>query len=151
MSWYSRIAAVFRAGKLNDELDDELAFHIAERVDELIAAGIPVVETWDLTPTPIDMLVGFSHENIGVAVAEYLHGKKRIRIAIITAADERARRRAKGLAAAATRLGIANTLAPAVPMFVAAAPGTLGSGRKGLTDLTEVFAPEPKLGPRREM
>src|SRR3954469_25488762 len=44
MSWYSRIAAVFRAGKLNDELDDELAFHIAERVDELIAAGIPESE-----------------------------------------------------------------------------------------------------------
>src|SRR3954449_5541046 len=44
MSWYSRIAAVFRAGKLNDELDDELAFHIAERVDELIAAGMPESE-----------------------------------------------------------------------------------------------------------
>src|SRR5215469_12680328 len=27
----------------------------------LLAAGIPVVETWDLTPTPLDMLVGFSH------------------------------------------------------------------------------------------
>jgi LacI family gluconate utilization system Gnt-I transcriptional repressor len=26
----------------------------------LLASGIPVVETWDLTPTPIDMLVGFS-------------------------------------------------------------------------------------------
>lgn len=25
----------------------------------LMASGIPVVETWDLTPTPIDMLVGF--------------------------------------------------------------------------------------------
>ena len=36
----------------------------------LLAAGIPVVETWDLTPTPIDMLVGFSHENIGAAVGE---------------------------------------------------------------------------------
>ena len=101
----------------------------------LIGADIPVVETWDLTPTPIDMLVGFSHEHIGEAVAEYLHGKKRVRIAVITAADERARRRAKGLAAAAARLGIATTLAPEIPTFVAAAPGTLGSGRRGLTDL----------------
>ncbi|RYF68456.1 MAG: hypothetical protein EOO22_17715, partial [Comamonadaceae bacterium] len=25
----------------------------------LLAAGIPVVEPWDLTPTPLDMLVGF--------------------------------------------------------------------------------------------
>lgn len=101
----------------------------------LIGADIPVVETWDLTPTPIDMLVGFSHEDIGAAVAEYLHAKGRDRIAVITAADERARRRANGLAAAAKRLGIATTLAGEVPTFVAGAPGTLGRGRKGLTDL----------------
>jgi LacI family transcriptional regulator, gluconate utilization system Gnt-I transcriptional repressor len=101
----------------------------------LIEADIPVVETWDLTPTPIDMLVGFSHEHIGEAVAEYLHSKNRVRMALVTAADERARRRAKGLAVAATRLGIATALAPEVPMFVSAAPGTLGSGRKGLAAL----------------
>src|SRR5690348_8273835 len=41
MSWYSRIVNVFRAGKLSHELDDELAFHVAERIDELIAAGMP--------------------------------------------------------------------------------------------------------------
>ncbi|KRB97678.1 GntR family transcriptional regulator [Hydrogenophaga sp. Root209] len=35
----------------------------------LMASGIPVVETWDLTPTPIDMLVGFSHADIGREVA----------------------------------------------------------------------------------
>jgi LacI family gluconate utilization system Gnt-I transcriptional repressor len=101
----------------------------------LLAAGIPVVETWDLTPTPIDMLVGFSHENIGAAVAEYLHAKGRRRIAVITAADDRAGRRARGLTVAAARLGIATTLAPKLPMFVAPPPGTLGSGRKGMADL----------------
>src|ERR1700687_306546 len=42
----------------------------------LASAGIPVVETWDLTPTPIDMLVGFSHEKAGAAVAEYLHYRR---------------------------------------------------------------------------
>src|ERR1700682_2340697 len=47
--------------------------HSPEGRRRLAAAGIPVVETWDLTPTPIDMLVGFSHEKVGVAVAEYLH------------------------------------------------------------------------------
>ena len=98
----------------------------------MVAAGIPVVETWDLTPTPIDMLVGFSHENIGAAVAAYLHSKGRGRIGVITAADDRAKRRARGLTDAAARLGIATTLAPELPMFVAAAPGTLGSGRTGL-------------------
>jgi len=101
----------------------------------LLSAGIPVVEIWDLTPTPIDMLVGFSHENIGAAVAEYLRAKGRGRIGVITAADDRAQRRARGLTDAAARLGIAATLASELPMFVAPAPGTLGSGRKGLADL----------------
>ncbi|MBQ1767427.1 MAG: LacI family DNA-binding transcriptional regulator, partial [Aquincola sp.] len=31
--------------------------HSAHGRQRLLAAGIPVVETWDLTPTPIDMLV----------------------------------------------------------------------------------------------
>lgn len=35
--------------------------HSPEGRRRLLASGIPVVETWDLTPTPIDMLVGFSH------------------------------------------------------------------------------------------
>ena len=39
--------------------------HSAEGRKRLLAAGIPVVETWDLTPTPIDMLVGFSHVDVG--------------------------------------------------------------------------------------
>jgi len=105
----------------------------------LLGAGIPVVETWDLTPTPIDMLIGFSHENIGAAVAEYLRAKGRGRIAVITAADDRAMRRAKGLADAAARLATASTLAGELPMFVAPAPGTLGSGRKGLADLIDRY------------
>jgi LacI family gluconate utilization system Gnt-I transcriptional repressor len=41
----------------------------------LLASGIPVVETWDLTPTPIDMLIGFSHSAIGREVARYLLAK----------------------------------------------------------------------------
>ena len=45
----------------------------------LLASGIPVVETWDLTTAPIDMLVGFSHERIGKSVAEYLHRRGRCR------------------------------------------------------------------------
>jgi predicted permease len=40
MSWCSRFANVFRVGKLSDQLDDELAFHIAERTDQLMAVGM---------------------------------------------------------------------------------------------------------------
>jgi LacI family gluconate utilization system Gnt-I transcriptional repressor len=61
----------------------------------LMAAGIPVVETWDLTPTPIDMMIGFSHGDIGQAVANFLLGKGKKKFAIVTANDERANRRNK--------------------------------------------------------
>jgi LacI family transcriptional regulator, gluconate utilization system Gnt-I transcriptional repressor len=61
----------------------------------LMASGIPVVETWDLTPTPIDMLIGFSHSDIGQAVAKYLLQKGKKKFAIVTADDERANRRNK--------------------------------------------------------
>ncbi len=32
------------------------------------ACGIPIVETWDLTDSPIDMVVGFSHTDAGAAL-----------------------------------------------------------------------------------
>lgn len=60
----------------------------------LLASGIPVVETWDLTPTPIDMLIGFSHTDIGRDVARYLMAKGHRRFALVRAEDERANRRA---------------------------------------------------------
>ena len=61
----------------------------------LMASGIPVVETWDLTPTPIDMLRGFSQSAIGQAVDKYLLQKGKKKFAIVTADDERASRRNK--------------------------------------------------------
>ena len=104
--------------------------HSAEGRRRLLASGIPVVETWDLTPTPIDMLVGFSHEKVGNAVAEYLVGQGRRKLAIVTADDHRAGLRRKGFVETALRLGVA-----AVPACVVPAPTTLGNGRAGLADL----------------
>ena len=40
MAWTHRIANVFRSDQVGDELDDELAFHIAELTDELIEHGM---------------------------------------------------------------------------------------------------------------
>ena len=80
--------------------------HSAEGRRRLLAAGIPVVETWDLTPTPIDMLVGFSHADVGRAVAEFLHAKGRRRLAVVTGDDERATRRPDAFQAAARALGL---------------------------------------------
>ena len=41
MPLFDRIANVFRLEKLNRTLDEELRFHVAERTDEFIAAGMP--------------------------------------------------------------------------------------------------------------
>ena len=101
----------------------------------LLASGIPVVETWDLTPTPIDMLVGFSHESIGSVVADHAHASGRRRLAIVTAADDRALLRAKGFADAAARFGIGTALASEIPVAIASAPGTLGGGRRSFAEL----------------
>jgi len=40
LAWYQRIANTFRTDRLGADLDREFAFHIAERVDELRAAGL---------------------------------------------------------------------------------------------------------------
>lgn len=104
--------------------------HSAEGRRRLLGCGIPVVETWDLTPTPIDMLVGFSHVEVGRAVARFLHAKGRRQLAVVSADDERARRRADAFRSAALALGQAEVPAVYVP-----APTTLGSGRTALTEL----------------
>lgn len=96
----------------------------------LLAAGIPVVETWDLTPTPIDMLVGFSHEAVGRAVVAFLRSKGHRRLAVIAGDDERAKRRNAAFIAAAKAARL-----PAPRLVSVAAPTTLKSGRAGLTRL----------------
>jgi LacI family transcriptional regulator, gluconate utilization system Gnt-I transcriptional repressor len=101
--------------------------HSAQGRKRLLACGIPVVETWDLTTTPIDMLVGFSHVDVGHAVAHYLHAKGRRRFLAVAGDDERAKRRFDAFAAAARTLGLAEVAVVFVP-----APTTLKSGRAAL-------------------
>jgi len=112
--------------------------HSVDGRRSLLAAGIPVVETWDLTPTPIDMLVGFSHEEIGRSVAAFLHSKGRRRLAVISGSDERAMRRQTAFQATARALGMGEVRVVAVP-----APTTLQSGRAALVDLMQGGGPKP--------
>lgn len=72
----------------------------------LMASGIPVVESWDLTQTPIDMLIGFSHLAIGRAAAKHLMDKGRKQFALVLAGDERAARRASSFAEAVAAAGL---------------------------------------------
>ena len=104
--------------------------HSPEGRRRLLASGIPVVETWDLTPTPIDMLVGFSHEKVGMQAAAWLHRKGYRRPAIVTAEDHRAGLRRAGFEAGLRELGVKR-----VPACVVSAPSTLGNGRAALLDL----------------
>lgn len=80
--------------------------HSSKGRTRLLASGIPVVETWDLTPTPIDMLIGFSHADIGREAANYLMGKGRQRFALVRAEDERASRRAAAFQDAIAQRGL---------------------------------------------
>jgi LacI family gluconate utilization system Gnt-I transcriptional repressor len=104
--------------------------HSAEGRRRLLGSGIPVVETWDLTPTPIDMLVGFSHSEVGRSVALYLHARGRQRFGVVTGDDERACRRSDAFCATARTLGLAPVAVAQVPT-----PTTLQRGRDGLADL----------------
>ena len=106
--------------------------HSADGRRRLLASGIPVVETWDLTTTPIDMLVGFSHVEVGRAVANFLHAKGRRRLAVVAGDDERATRRFEAFQATALALGLAD-----VPVVAVPAPTTLKSGRLALAQLLQ--------------
>jgi LacI family transcriptional regulator, gluconate utilization system Gnt-I transcriptional repressor len=93
----------------------------------LLASGIPVVETWDLTPTPIDMLIGFSHSDIGREVARFLMAKGRKRFALVQSGDERAKRRSSAFAEATRQRGLGEVLVDNV-----GDARTLKSGREAL-------------------
>jgi LacI family transcriptional regulator, gluconate utilization system Gnt-I transcriptional repressor len=111
--------------------------HSAEGRRRLLASGIPVVETWDLTPTPIDMLVGFSHEKVGAQAAAFLHGEGYGRVGIVSADDHRAGLRQAGFETRWRELGGGK-----VPACKVTAPSTLGNGRAALLDL---LAQDPKI------
>ncbi len=104
--------------------------HSPEARLRLRAAGVPVVETWDQSDDPIDMLVGFSHVEVGRSVADFLVQRGYRRLAGVAGSDERAQRRFRAFQEHAMTQGI-----PEVPIAKMATPTTLGSGRRGLSDL----------------
>lgn len=74
--------------------------HSALTRKRLKHAGIPVVETWDLTDRPIDMVAGFSNIEAGRAMARYLIGKGYRRLGFAGGDDGRTHARLAGFAAA---------------------------------------------------
>jgi LacI family gluconate utilization system Gnt-I transcriptional repressor len=101
----------------------------SERARErLRRAGIPVVETWDLSDRPVDRVIGFSHLKVGGALAGYFLARGFERVGIATGNDHRARQRREGFVAAWGR---------DVPTVSVPSPGSLELGRQALARLLE--------------
>ncbi|WP_434617306.1 LacI family DNA-binding transcriptional regulator [Tabrizicola sp. M-4] len=82
--------------------------HTPGTVDLLRNAAVPVVEIWDLTTSPIDMSVGFSHADCGAEMAQFLLRKGRKRAGYVGAlarADIMGQARLEGFRAALARAG----------------------------------------------
>ncbi|MFE4110130.1 LacI family DNA-binding transcriptional regulator [Kosakonia sp. YIM B13611] len=107
--------------------------HSTDLKKVILNASVPVVEIWDLTPTPLDMLVGFSHEKVGQATAEYLLRKGYRRPGLLWTVDKRASQRKAGLCEALARHGITDPLSVDVAL-----PARFTSGRVGLSQLLEL-------------
>ncbi|MFO6298584.1 LacI family DNA-binding transcriptional regulator [Rahnella selenatireducens] len=106
--------------------------HSSELKKCVLNAAIPVVEIWDLTPTPLDMLIGFSHEKIGNALARFMLGKGHQRFGLIWTPDQRAALRHKGiLDVFATHEGLTFTDSH-VPL-----PATIARGREAMAQLLD--------------
>lgn len=98
----------------------------------ILNAAIPVVEIWDLTPTPLDMLVGFSHEKVGETIGEFLLHKGYRRPGLLWAGDARAALRKQGLCTRLVKGGMSDVPQMAVPL-----PASLALGRSGLAQLLD--------------
>lgn len=98
----------------------------------LRAIGVPVVETWDISEDPIDMLVGFSHEEVGRSVAHHLLAQGYRHFGLLSADDPRGQLRARVFMETLQAQGItdiAHRIFTGLPM--------LEQGREGLTHILE--------------
>ncbi|MRD48023.1 LacI family DNA-binding transcriptional regulator [Caenimonas koreensis] len=101
--------------------------------DQLKRLGIPVVEMWDLSAHPLDMIVGFSHLKVGSAIGGFFLNKGWRRVGVATGDDHRAMTRREGFCAVIGR---------EVPTAIVPAPSNLEMGRRAMAQL---LAQDPKL------
>lgn len=99
---------------------------------QLMLANVPIVETWDMTETPMDLLVGFSHEAVGRAIGDFLLKRGIRQFGSVWALDRRAQMRRKGFLEVLKSHGISNSLVYDVP-----APTNFGQGREGMVHLLD--------------
>ncbi len=109
--------------------------HTASLRERLRNVGIPIIETWDMTETPIDMLVGFSHYQIGVAVAEHFLQRKLRAPGLVSANDDRARARRDGFRDRLAEAGIHE-----VAEVLVSPPSSVAVGKAALPTLLDQAA-----------
>lgn len=103
-------------------------------------SGVPVVETWDSTPTPIDNLVGLSNFDAMKAMTEALiaQGFRRIAFVGTVTRDRRARMRAKGYEAGIAAAGLHE------PVVLNAGDLTSMSSGAAVAERIAVLSPRPE-------
>lgn len=106
--------------------------HTAQARRMLLSANVPVVEVWELTESPIDLCVGFSHQLAGQEVADYAFEAGYTHPATISANDERARRRADAFSKTFLRRKTAGVEAVQLN-----GEASLAEGRRAFADLLD--------------
>jgi LacI family gluconate utilization system Gnt-I transcriptional repressor len=104
--------------------------HSSEGRRRLLASGIPIVETWDITPTPIDMIVGFfTGESWGRS------GRLPLPQGLPKTRTDHRRRPARHVAAHRLRAALRGAGRAAIPACMVPAPSSLANGRSGFAQL----------------
>ncbi|WP_277185209.1 LacI family DNA-binding transcriptional regulator [Caballeronia sp. BR00000012568055] len=115
--------------------------HSPATIERLTKARIPVVEIWDLTDKPIDMVIGFSHEEVGRQVARHLLDKGYETFGIVSVDDPRGLRRCESLKRELAKHRAAKPVFEVLP-----APATLQAGREGLSRILDAaHATKPQI------
>jgi len=138
-----------------DYEDAQIRAVLARRPDGLLLTGarrtpsirkllhdshLPVVEIWDTSDDPTDVLVGFDHREVGAAVADFFAERGHTNFAMLYASDPRAMARREGFAARVAERGLALVAERELP-----APSSIGDGRRGLIGIKDRLAPRTAL------
>lgn len=105
----------------------------------LRATGITVIETWELPARPLDVAIGFSHTQIGNALADFAAARDYRHVGIIASDSKRAQLRRDAFCARYASHGLPRPRCIDVPL-----PSTVAHGRRAFAEMLE-RKPRPDL------
>ncbi|MCW2363133.1 MULTISPECIES: LacI family DNA-binding transcriptional regulator [Sphingobium] len=98
----------------------------------LVESNLPIVETWETPISPIDMVAGISHHDIGIAVGNFLMRKGYQRPMIFSTDSSRGHIRRYGISRVLMEAG-----RPEPRSIDHSLPGTIGEGRRSFGRIWE--------------